>query len=327
MKFGDIIFWGKVFLSMITIEGLVLFAIEVAIIVDLKDTASGAKRDSKIVYAILLIVSLIFFLAFAWDAVLNENSIQLVTFLFFSALMTIYALVQLLGDISNPLLIAQFLVLFIGQMGIFVLGYKVYSEFGWKVYKKVGADPRMRWLFGIYLVLLTLTKLDFALAIILIAQNTAIALKPSDPEFALNICAVLLVFALSLSVALGARMESNPAMYLFFLLSPLEPAYIMFKIVRLLTVPRFRKLPRTQLISSGIVAIILRCILVVIAYKSLRNFGKGLDRYIRPKAGGAQAAQPGAKGTQLADAKRRSTYDVNSLGSYNSNRVIQMDDA
>eukprot|EP00300_Choanocystis_sp_HF-7_P010135 c16801_g2_i1.p1 GENE.c16801_g2_i1~~c16801_g2_i1.p1 ORF type:complete len:334 (+),score=69.85 c16801_g2_i1:186-1187(+) len=333
MKLGDIIFWGKVFLGWITIEGIALFCIEVAIINDLKHDPDQKKRTARTVYAILLIVSLVFFLIFAWDGVLNENSIQLVTFLFFSALMTVYAFVQLVGDFSNALLIAQFLVLFLGELGIFVLGYKVYSEFGWKVYKKVGADPRMRSLFRIYLILMTLTKLDFALAIILIAQNTAIALKPSDPEFGLNIAAILLVFALSISVALGARMESNPLMYIFFALSPLEPAYIIFKIVRLATVPRFSKLPRTQLITSGVVAIILRIILVVIAFKSKQNFGKGLDRYVRGNAdargaggGAATGGNGAAKGTQLEPAKRRSTYDVNSLGSYNSNRVIQMDE-
>lgn len=326
MKFSDIVFWGKIFLAWITTEGLVLLAVEIAIIDDIKSSSnqSSRKRDARVVYAVLLIISVLFFIAFAWDAVWNENSIQLVTFFFFSLLMTAYAFVQLVGDFSSALLITQFLVLFLGEIGIFILGYKVYSEFGWKVYKKVGADPRMRNLFLDFLILMTLIKLDFALAIILIAQNTAIALKPNDPEFALNICAVLVVVALSCSIVLGARTESNPAMYLFFALSPLEPAYILFKIVRFLTVPRFSQLPRVQLISSGIVAIILRIILVVFAIKLMLNFGKGLDRYVR--GSGKSAPSSSSKGTQLEPAKRRSTYDVASLGSYNSNRVIQMDE-
>ena len=324
------IYWGKVFLAHVMLVSVIVFAIVIAIIDDISSEPDTPERDSRIVYAILLIVSLIFFVLFAWDAVLFENSIQLVTFLFFAALMAIYAFVQLVGDVTNGLLIAQFLVLFLGVCVAYVLGYKVYSELGWSVYKKVGADPRMRALYRTYLILVTLLKLDFALAIILIAQNTALALETDDPEFALNICAVLLVIAYTIIGVLAVRQESNPAVYLFFALSPLEPAYIIFKIVRFLTVKGkgYDKLPRGQLISSGIVAILLRVILVAVAFKCWQNFGKGLTRYIVGEAGGVddrRASTAGGKGTQLEPAKRRSTYDVNSLGSYNSQRTLRMD--
>ena len=306
----------------------ILLGVVIAIIDDISSEPDTPQRDARIVYAILLIVSLVFFVLFAWDAVLFENSIQLVTFLLFSVLMCIYAFVQLVGDISNGLLIAQFTVLFLGVVTVFFLGFKVYSEFGWSVYKKVGADPRMRALYRTYLILVTLVKLDFALAIILIAQNTALALETDDPEFALNICAVLLVIAYTIIVVLAVRQESNPAMYLFFILSPLEPSYIIFKIVRFLTVKNkgYDKLPRGQLVSSGVVAILLRVILCGVAFQCWRNFGRGLTRYVTGSgAAPDDRRQSVGKGTQLEPAKRRSTYDVNSLGSYNSSRTLRMD--
>jgi hypothetical protein len=38
------------------------------------------------------------------------------------------------------------IILILGFSEIFYvfLGYKLYLEFGWKIYKKIGADPRMR---------------------------------------------------------------------------------------------------------------------------------------------------------------------------------------
>lgn len=54
-----------------------------------------------------------------------------------------------------------------------------------------------------YLILITLVKLDFAMAIVLIAQHMALVLEPDDPEFALNVLAVLVVVAFVLVLWFG----------------------------------------------------------------------------------------------------------------------------
>jgi hypothetical protein len=44
----------------------------------------------------------------------------------------------------TPFLIAISTILGIGVAVFFGLCFKLYLEFGWKIYKKIGADPKMK---------------------------------------------------------------------------------------------------------------------------------------------------------------------------------------
>jgi hypothetical protein len=41
-----------------------------------------------------------------------------------------------------------------------LLSYRLYKEFGWKMFKRIGADPIMKSMYRDYQILLLLTKFD-----------------------------------------------------------------------------------------------------------------------------------------------------------------------
>jgi hypothetical protein len=56
--------------------------------------------------------------------------------------------------IAIPVVCALFGVIYI------MLSVKLYKEFGWKMFKKIGADPVMKVMFRDYQILLLITKFD-----------------------------------------------------------------------------------------------------------------------------------------------------------------------
>ncbi|CAO0794259.1 unnamed protein product [Mucor circinelloides] len=112
------------------------------------------------VYLIIFIFSLIFQVALAWDAVYNKNTIQVIAFILFNLCCFSYAVFQfkqiaeaLNGNISidralvwelQKIMIANPVIIGICQLVYFYLGARLYLEFGWRIYKKIGADPDIR---------------------------------------------------------------------------------------------------------------------------------------------------------------------------------------
>lgn len=96
------------------------------------------------------------------------------------------------------------------MLGVYVgfvlwISFKLYQEFGWKIYKKIGADPNMKstnlTIFFDYLemylnyqMFLVLLKLDVYFFGAFIAQFL-ILLKRDDPEFYLSIAIIPMVLA------------------------------------------------------------------------------------------------------------------------------------
>lgn len=114
------------------------------------------------VYLTIFICAQIFQIVLCWDAVWHQNTIQMIGFVLFNLAVFCYAIFQYVqlrnptmtgtsADISSSnlsilrgALIAIPVVLGIGLTAFTYLAYKLYLEFGWKIYKKIGADPKMR---------------------------------------------------------------------------------------------------------------------------------------------------------------------------------------
>lgn len=96
----------------------------------------------------------------------NKNTIQVIAFLLFNLCCFSYAVfqfrqiaealdqkIQLVAgaDSANidvwsleKLMIANPIVIGVCQLAYFYLGARLYLEFGWRIYKKIGADPDIR---------------------------------------------------------------------------------------------------------------------------------------------------------------------------------------
>ena len=91
---------------------------------------------------------------------LNQNTIQVIGFLIMNTCCLAYAIFQqaqlsvpamqinsTLTDImahALPFLMAVIGVLAVAEIVFIFLAFKLYSEFGWIIYKKIGADPKMK---------------------------------------------------------------------------------------------------------------------------------------------------------------------------------------
>ena len=119
------------------------------------------------VYLILFILAQLFSVYLIVDAIFNQNTIQLIGFLFFNLCCFIYGILQIsqiriaLGiyvnatngapDSDQGVVLQIFAMLQAYVIGMIIvialceavyvwLAFKLYKEFGWKVYKKIGAD-------------------------------------------------------------------------------------------------------------------------------------------------------------------------------------------
>lgn len=149
----------------------------------------------------------------------HQNTIQIIGFVIFNACTFAYSIfqtTQIGGALSNPAypkiqtlfstsqlypyLIAISVILGISLVGFSYLAYKLYLEFGWKIYKKIGADPEMKSMYRTYQIFLMVLKLDFFFFLAFSIQFVVLVLNPNDPEYALTIIAIpvtviVLIFA------------------------------------------------------------------------------------------------------------------------------------
>lgn len=97
-----------------------------------------------------------------WIQIFHENTIQIIAFIVFNGAVCAYSLFQysqLVDVISNvsygvqvsltqsqlqPIIILIIAVACASEVVFLFLGVRLYLEFGWKIYKKIGADPAMK---------------------------------------------------------------------------------------------------------------------------------------------------------------------------------------
>jgi len=116
------------------------------------------------IYYYLFILAEIFAVGLLWDAAIHKNSLQVVAFTVFEWCMVSYSGLQIwqhdqlvkdigippellvrLGDSTTRLfLFTQLGVQVVACIGITLVTWGLYSEFGWLVFQKLGADVTLR---------------------------------------------------------------------------------------------------------------------------------------------------------------------------------------
>ncbi|GAA5971403.1 hypothetical protein JCM11641_008340 [Rhodosporidiobolus odoratus] len=126
------------------------------------------ERSVLPVYLGLFVLAHVTQLVLAVDAIVAKNTIQVVALLLFNTLFLVYAVVQI-HEIRNLVNgnVLQVLVWFIPGMislteATYVLTiWPIYKEFGWQVFKKIGADRRIKKCYAWYQVFICILKFDF----------------------------------------------------------------------------------------------------------------------------------------------------------------------
>ncbi|KAJ3370449.1 hypothetical protein GGF31_004035 [Allomyces arbusculus] len=256
------------------------------------------------VYHYIFMIATLLQLFFTFDSVLNQNSIELVALNIINLGLFGYSIIQytqaqtIFGDLNKGLkdrdptwpALAETSVFHIPSMVVslvFLLGtawlaYKLHREYGWAIYKRIGADIGLRRQMMAYFFLMMIIKIDVFFYFTFSLQFLVIGFlgKSDSTDMTIHIVvSVVMIFVLVFLVIRGTRTESDWYMWAFMAGTIACMAYLSYKFYQALTEDRF--LPVVKSISFSIVlCLIVALVTLINAFICFRNFGAGLIHYI-----------------------------------------------
>ncbi|ORZ27306.1 hypothetical protein BCR41DRAFT_367666 [Lobosporangium transversale] len=238
---------------------------------------------------------------------IHKNSLQLVAFTLFEWCMVSYSGLQIwqhdqlvkdigisdellihLGDIkTRTILFSQFGVQVTACIGITLLTWRLYSEFGWLVFQKLGADVSLRKMMKEYRLLFTLLKLDafffFGYAIqIAILTDKYWQKGLTEVAFAVPLSCIIILLGFC-----ALRNENKVTMGGFITCLALLIGYMIYRLVALFqtltgdpaTDPYFFS-RKTMTVFAGL-TLFMTILALINAIVMLYNFNKGLKEAMR----------------------------------------------
>ncbi|KAF9215367.1 hypothetical protein BGZ59_001547 [Podila verticillata] len=266
-------------------------------------------------YMIVFVFAQLFQLALAWDAIRAQNTIEIISIVAFNLCCFAYSIFEIsqiqsslclvnsdsgsctfdfiVADKSQELLtsLTPFLIVIIAVIGLTQcavtwLSYQLFQEFGWKIYKKIGADPNMKIMYRAYQIYLVLIKIDLFFFVGFSIQFIYLTLtkRQTDPEYWLTIVVLPITVVILYVAVYAVRHESRRWMTAFLFAMHGGVAYFIFKVVRMWVgdQDQIGKYAGVRYFLTLFASLCLIAILATIVNAAVcfRNFGKGLKPHI-----------------------------------------------
>ncbi|KAF9286797.1 hypothetical protein BGZ68_002549 [Mortierella alpina] len=259
-------------------------------------------------YLMVFVFAQLFQLVIAWDAVRAQNTIELIGIVIFNVCCfaySIFEISQIRNSLENggaagffdppsratelqsslqPFLIVDVCVIGISQCLVTWLAYQLFQEFGWKIYKKIGADPNMKKMYRAYQIYLVLIKVDLFFFVGFSIQFIYLALtrRGQDPEYWLTIIVLPLTVLILYIAVYAVRHESRKWMATFLVAMLAGVVYFIFKVVRMYV---GEKAPLYKGVNQFLTLFASLCLITILATIAnamicYRNFGKGLKPHL-----------------------------------------------
>ncbi|KZP32210.1 hypothetical protein FIBSPDRAFT_916440 [Athelia psychrophila] len=259
----------------------------------------ASETQKMAVYVGIFALAHAFQFAMAVDAVYARNTLQFMALAIFNALFLLYAVIQIteikaigadlktgishipVGTLTTiiPIVIAVAELIYIG------LAWKIYHEFGWKVYKFLGADRRIKQMFGYYQVFQCLVKFDVFFWIGFSVQFIWIVLEPGDWEYYVTCAALPLSIVLLVEGHLAARHENKWMMITFMTGCTSGLVYFVYKLVKVWSGRTGKyQLVWKSLSTFSVISIMLLLTTFIFACIVMHNFGRGLKTTMAKKS-------------------------------------------
>ncbi|GAA6052738.1 hypothetical protein JCM3770_003529 [Rhodotorula araucariae] len=259
---------------------------------------SDPQLESVATYLGLFILAVIFEIGITLDAMQKKNIMTLFVLCLFQFAMLVYSSVlpsqlgkALVGSNADTPHVQHLTRTFsivipavVGACSLCMTGmlWPLYHEFGWNVFKRIGADIALRRMYLRYQVFVCLLKFDafflvgFSVQFLILVNGTPTA------EFVLTIIALPVTLIALVLFAVMVRAESRPGVYCSFAIQAIGMAYFAYKISRIFnpsSSERYQSARATLTIFS-VIAIIMLLATFVLMGLCMLNFGHGLKERI-----------------------------------------------
>jgi len=310
----------RLYLIIVLIETLLDLVIEGSILSQVNDAIEQrqhkhSSENSHVLVKNQIPVYLgIFFMAhilqfgLALDAVYHRNTLQFGFLAIFNALFFAYSVIQIF-EVRNlvttgssgfipisALTITIPVVVALAQIAYIALGWKIYGEFGWSVYKLIGADRRVKRMYAQYQIFECLVRFDIIFWLGFSVQLVALVLQKGDFEFYVTIAALPFSLILLFVGHMAARHENRWMMSSFIVGCVAALVYFCYKFYRIWTqrfTPTFMDVYKSLSIFScaSIALLVITFIWSIIVF---RNFGNGLKQHMSKKGSSGQDVEMGS---------------------------------
>ncbi|KAG5341383.1 UPF0658 Golgi apparatus membrane protein [Termitomyces sp. T112] len=288
----------RLYIVTVLIETTIDLSIEGELLLRLRsqaedDTNQITSRKMP-VYLSIFALAHVFQLVMAVDAVHARNTLQFFCLAAFNALFLVYAVIQI-GEVREalstapqgvgPLTTVIPIVIAICEICYIGLAWKIYHEFGWKVYKFLGADRRIKKMYVNYQVYECLVKFDVFFWVGFSVQFIWLVLQKNDWEYYVTCAALPLSVVLLVEGHLAARHENKWMMATFMSGCIGAMIYFIYKLIKVLILKdthQFKFVWKTLTVFS-IIAIVLLFLTMALSVVILRNFGRGLKDALERK--------------------------------------------
>ncbi|TFY82087.1 hypothetical protein EWM64_g1922 [Hericium alpestre] len=154
----------------------------------------------------------------------------------------------------------------------------LYAEFGWAIFRVVGANPAMKTMYQFYQIMICLLKFDFFCFTGVTMQLLIVVLSTNSAEFGLTIAAIPVVLVLLFGAAYAVQREIKSLMTIALILMLAAETYFVYKLVRFYEPDSEGQYitTRATLTTFTIVAFLLLLTTFVIGLRCFSDFDKGL---------------------------------------------------
>ncbi|ESO85935.1 hypothetical protein LOTGIDRAFT_235699 [Lottia gigantea] len=240
--------------------------------------ATTSVTDTDFTFALLLLVNAGFCIFYVIHGVLKERAYELGILLIAVVGIVLYSVLNFsLVDKRGPVKIARLVIVCVMSPPIMLFCVKYgldYYRSGNLIFRTIGANATLQGICKTLYLFHDLLKLDLQLGIsmvILILNSTVdVAL---DDYIILSVGGVFSIIWFIIGF-FSSRNENTVGMVFFFLGSPVEPAYVLYKMVK--SAEQVDTNLKSASLTCGVLALGFRVILIIYSVLVWRNFGKGL---------------------------------------------------
>ncbi|CCF53726.1 hypothetical protein NDA11_006952 [Ustilago hordei] len=231
------------------------------IVAEVENFTQNLKTVS--IYLAVFVFGCVFQVLVAWDAVRLKNTMQLIGVLIFNIALTITAAIEI-GQVRDALNvqdsiaggitcpddpsrlcrarslfpdIERYLIVVTATCGVaeffmLYLSFKLWKEFGWIIYQKIGADLKVRNMFFWYQLFIVFLKFSFFFGVGFTVIYLILVADTTDWEYGVTIAAVPIAIVSLFAAGFAVRREWSSLMVLSLFLMIAGLTYFVYKLTQ-----------------------------------------------------------------------------------------------